>query len=262
MAIYAIGDVQGCYESLLALVDSLPLKPDDQIWLAGDLVNRGPKSAEVLRWAMGQGESVKAVLGNHDLHLLSAAAGGRVAKKRDTFQDVLQAEDSESLLAWLRSRPLLHHGEGHVLVHAGLHPSWSVKQAKVIAAECHEAIVEDRWLPAWLTKKAPPWSHELVGEERLASALSILVGIRTVRANHSLDHKFKGAPDERAEGTEPWYAGREDKETILFGHWAALGLSLRDKQVCLDSGCVWGNALTALRLHDRKIYSQQALERQ
>ena len=263
MATYVIGDIQGCYESLQALLARLALQPDDRLWLCGDLVNRGPQSAEVLRWAMRQGDSLVAVLGNHDLHLLAAAAGVRSLKRRDSFQDVLEAEDRESLLQWLRTRPLLHREHGHVLMHAGLHPSWSISLATELAEECRQALQSGSWLDAWTASRPvpPPWSAELVGAQRLASALSVFVGVRVLHANHRLETNFAGHPDLRPTGTEPWYAGRQDREIIVFGHWAALGLHIEDRLIGIDTGCVWGNALTAIRLEDRKIYTQPALEK-
>lgn len=261
MATYAIGDIQGCYQTLQALLEQLALQPADRIWLCGDLVNRGPSSAEVLRWAMRQGDSLVTVLGNHDLHLLTAAAGARALKRRDSFQDILEAEDRETLLQWLRTRPFLHRENGHVLVHAGLHPSWTIEIACELARDCSRLMQSDSWLDAWMASRpAPPiWSAELVGRERLASALSVFVGVRTLDANHRLDTHFAGAPDQRAPGTEPWFLGREDSETIVFGHWAALGLHIEERLIGIDTGCVWGGALTAIRLEDRKIYTQPAL---
>lgn len=262
MATYVIGDIQGCFDSLQALLAQLKLRSKDQLWLCGDLVNRGPKSAEVLRWAMGQGDSLVSVLGNHDLHLLAAAAGARKAKRRDTLQDVLDADDCDELLSWLRGRPFLHRDEEHLLVHAGLHPDWDVDEAMVVASECEDALRSGDWLEAWTVSRPrpPSWSSKLKGQERLASALSILVGVRTLYSDGEIETKFAGHPNERPEGAEAWYSSREDEETILFGHWAALGLHISPKQIGLDSGCVWGNSLSAIRLEDRQVFTQPALE--
>ncbi len=262
MSIYAIGDVQGCFRSLQGLVTQLPLQDGDRIWLCGDLVNRGPQSAEVLRWAMAQGERVVCVLGNHDLHLLAAAAGARAAKPRDTLQEVLAADDCDALVSWLRTRPLLHREQGHVLVHAGLHPAWSLEQACQLADECAQAVREERWLAAWAMSRtqAPTWSAELAGDERLSSALSTFVSVRTLDASLALVD-YAGPLAERPPGTQPWFALREYEETLVFGHWAALGLHVDDRHIGLDTGCVWGGALTAIRLEDRKIFTQPALEK-
>jgi bis(5'-nucleosyl)-tetraphosphatase (symmetrical) len=262
VATYAIGDIQGCYESLQALLGTLALQADDRLWLCGDLVNRGPKSAEVLRWAMRQGDSLVSVLGNHDLHLLAAAAGARPFKKRDSFQDVLEADDREELLQWLRTRPFLHREKDHVMVHAGLHPTWTIDEASDLAEECARAMQSGSWLAAWTSSHSvAPWSEQLVGKERVASALSVLVSVRTLYEDGRLESNFAGPPGQRPPGTTPWFEGRDDRETIVFGHWAALGLHIEDRLLGIDTGCVWGNALTAIRLEDRKVFTQTALER-
>ncbi len=260
MATYAIGDIQGCYRSLQALLKQLPLLPDDEIWLCGDLVNRGPRSLEVLRWAMRESRVV-AVLGNHDLHLLSAAAGQRKPKARDTFEDVLSAPDKDSLLAWLRARPLLHRSRGFVMVHAGLHPRWSISLAEELALECSHALQNDNWLDAWANSRPrpPTWNSELRGESRLAAAFSVLVGVRTLQGD-VLNTKFAGPTADMPTGDTPWFAGRCDDEVIVFGHWAALGLDLQSGYMALDSGCVWGQCLSAVRLEDRKVYQQPSLD--
>jgi bis(5'-nucleosyl)-tetraphosphatase (symmetrical) len=262
MATYVIGDIQGCFDSLQALLAQLRLQSDDRLWLCGDLVNRGPKSVDVLRWAMQQGDSLVSVLGNHDLHLLAASLGARKAKARDTFQDVLQADDCDVLLGWLQERPFLHRDGDYLLVHAGLHPTWSVALASELAAECERAVRANRWIDAWTgSRPTPPvWSSGLRGDARLASAMSVLVGVRTVYSDGRIDTKFAGPPQKRPAGSEPWYQSRDDDQTVIFGHWAALGLHLEDKHIGLDTGCVWGGALTAIRLEDRKRFTQPALE--
>ena len=262
MATYAIGDIQGCYDSLQALLEQLDLQSNDRLWLCGDLVNRGPKSAEVLRWAIAQGDALVSVLGNHDLHLLAAAEGARLAKPRDTFRDVLEADDRELLLDWLRRRPFVQREDGHLLVHAGLHPTWNLETATGLAQECQAAMAAGSWLEAWNASRPqpPPWSASLVGTERLASAMSILVGVRVLHPDGRIDVDYAGPVQHRPKNTEPWFASRTDSETLVFGHWAALGLHLGERALGLDTGCVWGNTLTAIRLEDRKVFSQPALE--
>lgn len=264
MSIYAIGDVQGCFQSLQALLAQLPLSDDDKIWLCGDLVNRGPHSLEVLRWVKSQGDRVVTVLGNHDLHLLAAAAGTRKLKSRDTFSDVLAAPDCEELLAWLRTRPLVHREANFLLVHAGLHPDWSMDQCCALASECERALREDRWLDAWAATRQGPqsWSSELVGDARMAAVLSILVSVRTIDERGTLNADFTGHPSIRPKGSQPWFELCDQDETIVFGHWAALGLYLSDRFLGIDTGCVWGGELTAVRLGDRKVFRQPALEKQ
>jgi bis(5'-nucleosyl)-tetraphosphatase (symmetrical) len=260
--IYAIGDVQGCFDSLQALLAALPIKGKDKIWLCGDLVNRGPKSAEVLRWCMEEGKRVKVVLGNHDLHLLSAAAGTREIKSKDTFGDVLAAVDRDELLGWLRRQPLAHLEGDHLMVHAGLHPTWSLALAMKLASECESAIQSDNWHSAWkLSRPDPPgWSDELQGKERLAAALSVLVGIRTLYADGRLNTAYAGPPKDAPDGSHPWFSSSNCDATVVFGHWAALGLYVGTSHLGLDTGCVWGNKLTAIRLRDRAVFHQPALE--
>lgn len=262
MATYAIGDIQGCFDSLMGLVAALPLTASDRIWLCGDLVNRGPKSAEVLRWARDE-PRVQTVLGNHDLHLLAAAQGQRKPKLRDTLESVLDAPDCDELLAWLVKQPILVRDEGHVLVHAGLHPSWSIDDACGVARECEQALADGSWAQAWERSRrgAPPWRETLAGVDRMASALSVFLSARCFDRRHCLVD-YAGPVHARPEGTEPWFALRptDEQETIVFGHWAALGFHRHNHCVCLDSGCVWGHALTALRLDDGAVFSQAALE--
>lgn len=260
--IYAIGDVQGCFDTLQALLATLPLRKSDRLWFCGDLVNRGPKSLEVLRWVMSQGDRVQVVLGNHDLHLLAAASGNRKQKSRDTLEAVLDADDCEKLLDWLRMQPLAHREEGHLMVHAGVHPRWSAKQVVSVAKECERALQEGTWFSAWKRSRPlpPPWSDSLAGKDRIAAALSILVGIRTIARNGQLDTQFTGHPSQRPDGVEPWFARTKCKSTVVFGHWAALGLHIDDNHLGLDTGCVWGGSLTAIRLRDRKVFQQPALE--
>ncbi len=260
--VYAIGDVQGCFDTLQALVSSLPLKPDDKIWLCGDLVNRGPKSADVLRWCMEQGKRVKVVLGNHDLHLLAAAAGTRKRKPKDTFDDVLEASDREELLDWLKHQPLAYQEGDHLMVHAGLHPTWSLAKTMRLAGECEAAIQDDRWHAAWkLSRPEPPaWSDSLRGKERLAAAFSVLCGIRTIYPDGRLNTEFAGHPDNAPAGTLPWFSSSNCAATVVFGHWAALGVHIDSSHLGLDTGCVWGGKLTAVRLRDRALFYHPALE--
>ena len=263
MATYAIGDIQGCYDSLRALLKKIKYRQGkDTLWLCGDMVNRGPKSLDVLRFAMDQGDSVVAVLGNHDMHLLSAAAGARKIKKRDAFVPILDAPDAKDILDWVRTRPFVVKDKGHVMVHAGLHPKWSIKQALEISKECEKALRNGSWVEAWLRSRPEPprWNKKLEGKKRLAAAFSILVGIRTVRDDGSLCTEFVGDLWERPKGTEAWFKGRKDDETIVFGHWASLGYYKGKNVHCLDSGCVWGGELSALRLEDKKLFQQDGID--
>ena len=258
-ATWAIGDVQGCLEPLLRLVARLELRPGDRVWLVGDLVNRGPDSLGVLRWAMAQGDRVTAVLGNHDLHLLARAAGVRGPGKRDTLDEVLAAPDRTTLLTWLRHRPLLHRVNGRLLLHAGLHPHWSVVEATARAARAEAWLRGDRCgdLLTALQPGARP-------DDALAEAVETvawLTRVRTCTLAGELCKDYAGPPDSAPNGQLPWFdvPGRASAgTTVVCGHWAALGLHLGQDVIALDTGCVWGLRLTAVRLEDRTVVAVDA----
>jgi bis(5'-nucleosyl)-tetraphosphatase (symmetrical) len=264
---YAIGDVQGCMDSLRALLARIDFKPGrDRLWQTGDLVNRGPRSLDVLRWARDQGDNLVAVLGNHDLHLLARAVGVAPARGRDRLDEVLDAPDRDELIDWLRQRPLLVRKGRLVMVHAGLLPAWSVADAERIAREIEVELRGPRWtalLGSW--RGAPSsWRSDLATGPRRAIALSALATLRAVDGKGAMRRDFNGSPDDMPTGCVPWYdhpARRSRDARILFGHWAALGLHLRDDIAALDTGCVWGGKLTALRLDDGAVFQQPALER-
>lgn len=265
MATYAIGDVQGCFDSLEALLEEIDFDAArDRLWFAGDLVNRGPKSLETLRWVRGLGDRAVVVLGNHDLNLLAVAAGERKTKPRDTMAPILAADDRDELLAWLRTRPLAHREGAWLMVHAGLHPSWDAATCVAEARRVEATLADGTWIEAWRAHlEAPPiWRPDLGGPERAAAAMAVLVGIRTVRADGSLENRFAGPPAEAPPGATAWFrAGRSDPgASVLFGHWAALGLHLGPHHIGLDTGCVWGGHLTALRLEDRAVFQVSARE--
>jgi bis(5'-nucleosyl)-tetraphosphatase (symmetrical) len=265
MATYAIGDVQGCYVELTRLVKRVKFQPrKDQLWLVGDLVNRGPQSLEVLRLVKDLGESAVTVLGNHDLHLLSCAHGVREPKRGDTFQDVLEAPDRDELIAWLLTRPFLHHEGDYVMVHAGLHPSWDVPRSEAIAGELASALRADpRGLLETLRgKEAPPrWRDSFRGADRLRAIAAVLTRIRACNAEGTLCVDFSGPPDEAPHGCRPWFewpGAYSDEATVVCGHWSALGLRIEPHVVALDTGCVWGRELTAMRLDDGELFREPA----
>ena len=266
MSIYAIGDVQGCHDELRRLVDRIRFDPSrDRLWFVGDLVNRGPRSLDVLRYVKGLGAAAVTVLGNHDLHLLARAYGVRKPKEGDTLDDVLAAPDRDELVAWLASRPLLHRTDDYVLVHAGLHPTWDAATAMALAAEAEETLHSSpRETVATLRRgSAPPqWDPALRGEDRLRAIVAILTRIRTCTVEGVLDLDFAGPPDQAPHGRRPWFEwpGPWSSEvTVVFGHWSALGLRVEPHAVALDTGCVWGKALTAVRVDDGNVYKQTAL---
>ncbi len=268
MATYVIGDIQGCFDSLQGLLEKIDARADDQIWLAGDLVNRGPRSADVLRWAKQQGDRVVAVLGNHDLHLLSMAAGLREPKYRDTAHEVLDGPDADELIDWLRYLPFIHRGDLAVLVHAGLHPEWSVDEAIAHAAELQDILRRDDWQDKLGAmhggKSATRWHADLSKSKRRRAATAVLTKARCFthrKDGWHLEHRFYDHPTKASTGLTPWFDAREPgDEHIAFGHWASLGLLQRDDVTATDTGCVWGRHLTAVRLDDDEVFEQPALE--
>lgn len=257
MAVYAIGDIQGCYDELRALLDGLRFDPaHDRLWFVGDLVNRGPASLEVLRFVRGLGTAATVVLGNHDLHLLALASGQRAAHKDPTLEPVLRAPDREPLLDWLRHQPLLHTDRalGFTMLHAGLPPSWTLEDAQALAAEV-EAVLRSPQHPAFFAEmygnKPKRWDAALQGMDRLRFITNCLTRLRFCDAEGRLALKEKGPPGSEKAGLMPWYTvpGRASRgERLLFGHWSTLGY-LRGPNVWgLDSGCLWGGDMTALRI--------------
>lgn len=256
MATWALGDVHGCFGTLERALERIDFDPGrDRLWLVGDLVNRGPRSLEVLRWAAGLGERVTAVLGNHDLHLLLRSRGLVGVKPGDRLEEVLAAPDRDELLDWLRRRPILHREGGWVLVHAGLLPAWDLPEAEALAAELAGRLGGDAGWEALaeLARGARRWRPDLEGRDRLAAALRVFTRLRTVRPDGSPQLGFTGRPEAAPDGGRPWYElspvpGTD--HTVLFGHWAQLGLLRAPGAVCLDSSCVYGGVLTALELDD------------
>jgi bis(5'-nucleosyl)-tetraphosphatase (symmetrical) len=257
MALYAVGDVQGCYDELRALLDALRFDPAaDTLWFTGDLVNRGPGSLATLRLVRDLGERAVSVLGNHDLHLLAVASGRSPLKRKDTLQAVLDAPDRDELLAWLRQRPLLHHDPALdlTLLHAGLPPQWSVAEARRYAAEV-EAVLRDGDRDGYFAQMygdTPAcWDAGLAGWERLRFITNCLTRLRYCTADGSLALGPKGAPGSQPPGCLPWFEvpGRASAgERVVCGHWSALGLVERADLLALDTGCLWGGTLTAVRL--------------
>jgi len=266
MARYAIGDIQGCMASLERLLALIDFKPHvDHLWLVGDLVNRGPRSLDVLRWARGLGSSVTCVLGNHDIHLLARAAEASGPKKLDTLDEVLAAPDRDALIDWLRNRPLIHVDERHVLVHAGLHPRWTVADAQARAAEIERELRGPSWRPflAQLGGTPPRWDERLGGSDRWRAILAYLIRARTLKPDGRVEPAFDGPPSQAPPGCVPWFqfpTPAWGTHTVVFGHWAALGLDIGPRHAALDTGCVWGKSLSALRLEDRMVFQVKAVE--
>ncbi len=261
MATYAIGDLQGCFEPLERLLARIAFDPArDHLWFVGDLVNRGPHSLACLRFVRSLGDKAIVVLGNHDLHLLCVGEGVEPARKRDTLREVLEAPDRASLLEWLRMRPLFHAEGEFAMVHAGLLPEWSVDQARALASEV-EAVLRGPDHRGFLDRlygdKPARWSESLEGMDRLRVIVNAMTRLRVCEADGAMVLSFKGEPGESSEGWIPWFdmpGRRSGDHTIVCGHWSALGLAVRPTLMSLDSGCVWGRALTAVRLEDRALF--------
>jgi bis(5'-nucleosyl)-tetraphosphatase (symmetrical) len=253
----AIGDVQGCHAELLKLISRTGYSADrDRLWFTGDLVNRGPSSLETLRYVRSLGDNAITVLGNHDLHLLALALGGkRKLKSGDTLQDVLNAPDHDALLEWLLTRPLAHFDEasGDLLVHAGVVPQWSVEQTLALAREVEVALRADprRLFENMYGDQPDKWHDALEGMDRLRFAINVLTRLRVCTPDGKVDLKMKGPAEEIRAPYRPWFV-HDNRRTrtarVIFGHWSALGLVQQHNVIGLDTGCVWGGALTAINL--------------
>ncbi len=256
MAVYAIGDIQGCYDPLRALLDRLRFDPAaDTLWLTGDLVNRGPHSLDVLRLVKSLPQAIT-VLGNHDLHLLAVASGQAPSKKHDTFDAILNAPDRDELLNWLRQRPLLHHDAqlGCALIHAGLLPQWDLELARRLAHEAEHYIARSAGneLFTHMYGDSPDhWQDDLAGWARIRLIINAFTRLRYCHPDGRMDLRPKGAPDRTPPPLLPWFkvAGRRSQGLrLVFGHWSTLGLYDADGVLGLDTGCLWGGHLTAVRL--------------
>lgn len=256
MSRFAIGDVQGCHDELRALLGRLRFSPDrDRLWFVGDLVNRGPKSLETLRFVKSLGEAAIVVLGNHDLHLLAVACSSRRPHRNDTLDAVLAAPDRAALLDWLAARPLAHFdaAAGDLLVHGGVLPQWSTADVLRLAGEVQEALArEPRALLDHMYGNQPDtWDERLAGPERLRVITNVLTRMRACTAEGRIDLEAKGAPATIRPPLYPWFeipqrATRDVR--VVFGHWSTLGFRAQPGVLALDTGCVWGGALSAVDL--------------
>lgn len=262
MSTYAIGDIQGCYDSLHRLLDLCTFDPvNDRLWLVGDLVNRGPKSLETLRLVKSLGASALTVLGNHDLYLMMVAEGGaKFRGKDDTLQAIFEAPDCDELINWLRQQPLCHTEDDYCLVHAGLLPQWTAARARELSAEVENILqgpdFHEFILNLWGSEPAA-WSDELTGWPRLRVIVNAMTRMRFITPDGVMEFKSKGRLSNAPAGHLPWFdaPGRRSANTVLVtGHWSALGLKITPNLLALDSGCLWGGHLTAVRLEDRRLF--------
>lgn len=262
MATFAVGDIQGCYDSFNRLLDLCAFDPaNDRLWLVGDLVNRGPHSLETLRLIRSFGPAALTVLGNHDLYLLMAAEGGaRYRSRKDTIQDILDAPDRLELLDWLRRQPLCHTEGKYCLVHGGLLPQWTAARARELAREVETVLqgpdFREFVLNLWGSEPAS-WSDDLSGWDRLRVVVNAMTRLRFCTPEGVMEFKSKGTLENTPPGHLPWFdiPGRQSADSVMVtGHWSALGLQITPNLLALDSGCLWGGHLTALRLEDRRVF--------
>ena len=273
MKTYVIGDLQGCHDQTVALVDRILAQEEaaPSILFTGDLINRGPDSLATLRYvhalAVASGGRIDTVLGNHDLHLLAVANGIRPASGSDTLEHILEAPDGAELLDWLRTRPMAMLRDGHLLVHGGVLPQWDAAQVMTLAAEVEAALRGAAWtgfLAQMYGNEPAAWSDELHGPARLRCIVNALTRLRFCSMDGVMDFKLKeSAKADPASGLMPWFEvpGRRTQDvTVVFGHWSALGLMLKPRLIALDTGCVWGGYLSAVCLDDRSLMQVQCPE--
>jgi bis(5'-nucleosyl)-tetraphosphatase (symmetrical) len=261
MATYAIGDVQGSFAELRALLKAIAFETrKDRLWFVGDLVNRGPASLATLRFVRDLGDRAVVVLGNHDLHLLALGCGFAKPREDDTLAEVLAAPDRDSLLDWLRCRPLMHVDGNYVLVHAGLLPQWDVPRAQALAAEVEKELVgtnHGKFLRDLYGSRPDRWNENLRGADRLRVIVNAMTRIRFCTRDGVMEFDTTGEITQAPEGYVPWFEvpqRKSESHTVVFGHWAALGLRVEPRLLALDSGCVWGGKLSAIRLEDRRLF--------
>lgn len=257
MTIFAIGDIQGCFVELKDLLHKINFSLDrDQLWFTGDLVNRGPDSLATLRYVKSLGENAITVLGNHDLHMLAVLLGFESQRPKDTFGEIIHAQDKHELIDWIRTRPLMHWDQANnsILVHAGIYPGWEIPKAMKHAKEV-ETILQNESFPLFLQNmygnKPNQWKESLAGWERLRFITNVFSRMRYCHEDFSLDLKHNGKPGTQPKHLRPWFEllSKQQKDyRIIFGHWSTLGVNYFDNVYALDSGCLWGGKLTALAL--------------
>jgi bis(5'-nucleosyl)-tetraphosphatase (symmetrical) len=265
MTIYAVGDLQGCLQPLQTLLSHVKFNVDkDKLWIAGDMVNRGPESLKVLRYLYHLRDNLEVVLGNHDLHLLAVAAGHRKASPSDTLDEILTAKDRDTLLEWIRQQSLLHHDEqlGYTMVHAGIPPQWSLTDAIQYAKEV-ESVIQgnkiNKYLKNMYGNVPDRWDDQLKGKERWRLITNYLTRMRFCTHTGKLELNTKAGVDSAPIGYLPWFEHEKRKtseDKIIFGHWAALEGKADNKNIfAIDTGFVWGGQLTLMRLDDEKLFS-------
>jgi bis(5'-nucleosyl)-tetraphosphatase (symmetrical) len=269
MATYAIGDIQGCFEEFQQLLELIQFSEQDQLWIAGDLVNRGPDSLSTLRYIKSLGKRAVVVLGNHDLHLLAVHYGAVSSKRADTLESVLTAPDCGELMHWLRKQKLMHYDPDFdaALVHAGIPPCWTIRKARKRAKEVENVLkstLAREFFEHMYGNLPDSWSGRHEGWDRLRLITNYFTRMRFCDPNGKLDFSAKGTLESQPPGYKPWFklprkSPEEQNTQILFGHWAALeGVADEEHVIALDTGCVWGNKLTVYRLEDKRFFSVDA----
>lgn len=261
MSHYAIGDIQGCHAEFCELLDKIAFVPDrDRLWLVGDLVNRGPDSLSVLREVKALGDTAVTVLGNHDFHLITVARGIRRQHRGDTLDAILAAPDRDELVAWLERRPLVVIEGDHLLVHAGLLPQWTPEQALALSREVEAMLAGPRafeFLSSLYGDEPRRWDDDLEGFDRLRVIVNAFARLRFCTADGTMEFREKMGPDRAPPGFKAWFDHPHRLSTskhVVCGHWSTLGLYLSPNVSMLDSGCLWGGSLTAMRLDDRRVF--------
>ena len=262
---YVIGDVQGCAEPLARLLAQIPAHAD--VWFCGDLINRGSDNLGVLRQVQALGSRARVILGNHDIHLLGVAAGVRAPGRSDTLDDILLSPDCEGWLNWLRQWPLAHFEHGILMVHAGVMPQWSLKQVLQYSDEAHTLLASNGYIEHLKTlfgSSPNCWKNSLRGAERIRAIINAFTRMRVCAPDGAMDFQFKGEIGDVPDGLLPWFRLPQRKtadQAIVFGHWSALGLHCENNTICLDTGCVWGQKLTAYHYPSGEVISVPAKTR-
>ena len=258
MAVYAIGDVQGCYSQLLRLIEKINFDPaNDFLWFCGDLVNRGPESLQTLRFIKSLGHRAITVLGNHDLHLLALYHSKQTLNTSDTLSQVLTSSDCDELMNWLQSRPLAYFDESlkTVIAHAGIHPDWNLKQTLALSSELEQVLQGDGsslFFEKMYGDTPDIWADHLTGFDRLRCITNVFTRMRFIAADHRLDFEAKGGPQQHNDTSlRPWFnlnSQLEPNIKVVFGHWATLATGAYGRHYAIDGGCIWGGCFTALQL--------------
>jgi bis(5'-nucleosyl)-tetraphosphatase (symmetrical) len=261
MSLYAIGDIQGCHAELCQMLELIAFSPaHDRLWLVGDLVNRGPGSLAVLREVRKLGAAATIVIGNHDFHLLTVAAGHARLHREDTLAPVLDAPDRDELLAWVRSWPLVVVEGERLMVHAGLLPSWTPADALMLSNEVHAMLASDEhdaFLATLYGDEPRAWRGDLAGYDRLRAIVNVCTRLRFCTADGRMELREKRGPQFTPAGFKPWFAHESRASSsvdVVCGHWSTLELMLAPRVTMLDSGCLWGGTLSAIRLDDGRVF--------